>query len=59
MTMTTASLLARDRDGVVDEPDPAARPMRRSLTAEHKEAIFERYDELPSGSIQRGGDDAT
>jgi hypothetical protein len=35
MTMTTASLLGRAHDGVVDEPDPAARPRRRSFTAEY------------------------
>jgi transposase-like protein len=54
MTMTTASLLARAHDGVVDEPDPAARPRRRSFTAEYKKAILEEYDALPSGSTERG-----
>lgn len=54
MTMTTASLLARAHDGVVDEPDPAARPRRRSFTAEYKEAILDEYDALPSGSTERG-----
>lgn len=54
MTMTTASLLARAHDGVVDEPDPAARPRRRSFTAEYKEAILDEYDALPAGSTERG-----
>jgi transposase-like protein len=54
MTMTTAALLARAHDGVVDELDPAARPRRRSFTAEYKEAILDEYDALPSGSTERG-----
>ena len=54
MTMTTASLLARAHDGVVDEPDPAARPRRRSFTAEYKERMLAEYDALPVGSEERG-----
>lgn len=54
MTMTTASLLARAHDGVVDEPDPAARPRRRTFTAEYKEQILAEYDALPVGSAERG-----
>ena len=54
MTMTTASLLARAHDGVVDEPDPAARPRRRSFSAQYKEAILAEYDALPTGSTGRG-----
>jgi transposase-like protein len=54
MTMTTASLLARAHDGVVDEPDPAARPRRRSFTAEYKARILDEYDALPHGSDERG-----
>ena len=54
MTMTTASLLARAHDGVVDELDPAARPRRRTFTAEYKAQILDQYDALPSGSDQRG-----
>ena len=54
MTMTTASLGARADDGVVDEPDPAARPRRRSFTAEYKGQILEEYDALPLGSTERG-----
>jgi len=54
MTMTTASLLARAHDGVVDEPDPAARPRRRSFTAEYKNGILDEYDALAVGSTERG-----
>jgi transposase len=55
MTMTSSSLLARAHDdGVVDEPDPAARPRRRSFTAEYKARIVEEYDALPAGSTERG-----
>ena len=54
MTMTTASLLARAHDGVVDEPDPAARPRRRSFTAEYKARILDEYDALPVSSSERG-----
>jgi transposase-like protein len=54
MTMTTASLLARVHDGVVDEPDPAARPRRRTFSAEYKERILDEYDGLPAGSTERG-----
>jgi len=54
MTMTTASLNARAHDGVVDEPDPAARPRRRSFTAEYKAEVLDEYDALPVGSSERG-----
>jgi len=54
MTMTTASLLARAHYGVVDEPDPASRPRRRSFTAEYKARILDEYDALPHGSEERG-----
>src|SRR5829696_2620673 len=54
MTMTTSSLLVRADDGVVDEPDPAARPRRRSFTAEYKARILDEYDALPVGSTERG-----
>jgi len=54
MTMTTASLLARADDGVVDEPDPAARPRRRTFTAEYKARMLAEYDALPLGSQERG-----
>lgn len=52
--MTTASLLGRAHDGAVDEPDPAARPRRRTFTAEYKEQILDEYDALPAGSPDRG-----
>src|SRR5829696_6308956 len=54
MTMTSASLLARAHDGVVDEPDPAARPRRRTFTAEYKAEMLDEYDALPVGSSERG-----
>jgi transposase-like protein len=54
MTMTTAFLLERAHDGVVDEPDPAARPRRRTFTAEYKERILDEYDSFGSGSSERG-----
>ncbi len=54
MTMTTASLLGRAHDGVVDEPDPAARPRRRSFSAEYKAQILAEYDALPAASTERG-----
>jgi transposase len=54
MTMTSTSLLARAHDGVVDEPDPATRPRRRSFTAEYKTEILDEYDALPVGSSERG-----
>ena len=52
--MTTASLLARAHDGGVEGPDPAARPRRRSFTAEYKARVLEEYDALPAGSTERG-----
>ena len=52
--MTSTSLLARAHDGVVDEPDPAARPRRRSFTAEYKARIIDEYDALAVGSSERG-----
>lgn len=54
MTMTSASLLVRAHDGVVDEPDPAARPRRRSFTADYKAAILDEYEALPVGTSERG-----
>ncbi len=39
---------------MVDEPDPAARPRRRSFTAEYKAEILDGYDALPVGSSERG-----
>ena len=46
MTMTIASLPAGADDGPVD---PAARPRRRSFTAEYKARILDEYDALPAG----------
>src|SRR5680860_1487130 len=53
MTMTTASPRAR-HNGRVDESDPAARPRRRSFTAEYKAAIVDEYDQFPVGAPERG-----
>lgn len=38
----------------MDGPDPAARPRRRSFTAEYKARILDEYDALPAGSEGRG-----
>ncbi|MCA1701013.1 MAG: transposase [Actinobacteria bacterium] len=38
----------------MDEHDPAARPRRRTFTADYKARIVEEYDRLPAGSEQRG-----
>ncbi len=56
MTMTTASLNGRAHTGVVtdDDIDPAARPTRRTFSAEYKAAIVAEYDSLPKGSEERG-----
>jgi transposase len=54
MTMTSSALLARAHDGAMDEPDPAARPRRRSFTAEYKARILDEYDALPIGGSDRG-----
>jgi transposase len=53
MTLTTASWPDR-QDGGVADPDPAARPRRRSFAAEYKERILDEYDALPAGSEGRG-----
>ncbi len=56
MTMTTASLNDRAHTGGVsdDDIDPAARPTRRSFTAEYKAEILAEYDSHPKGSSERG-----
>ena len=56
MTMTTASLNGRAHTGGVnnDDIDPAARPRRRSFTAEYKAEILAEYDSWPKGSDERG-----
>jgi len=56
MTMTTASLNGRAHTGGVtdDDIDPAARPRRRSFTAEYKAEILAEYDSHPKGSEERG-----
>lgn len=56
MTMTSASLNGRAQTGRVtdDDIDPAARPRRRSFTAEYKAEILAEYDSWPKGSEERG-----
>ena len=56
MTMTTASLNGRAHTGGVteDDIDPAAKPTRRSFTAEYKAEILAEYDTWPKGSEERG-----
>jgi transposase-like protein len=38
----------------VDEPNPAARPRRRSFSAEYKQRVLAEYDAMPLGSEGRG-----
>jgi len=56
MTMTSTALFERAHDlGVTDpDPDPSARPRRRSFTAEYKASVLAEYEALPVGSEQRG-----
>ncbi len=56
MTLTTAGLNGRAHTGVMadDDLDPAARPKRRSFTAEYKAEILAEYDSHPKGSSERG-----
>ncbi len=46
--------MKRAHDGAVEDPDPAARPRRRTFTAEYKARILDEYDALPLGSTGRG-----
>lgn len=56
MTMTTASLNGRAQTGAVtdDDIDPAAKPTRRTFSAEYKAEILAEYDSWPKGSPERG-----
>ncbi len=56
MTMTTSSLSGRAHTGGVNDDDinPAARPKRRSFTAEYKAEVLAEYDSWPKGSEERG-----
>ena len=55
MTMTTTSLNDRAQTGGVnDDIDPAARPTRRTFSAEYKTDILAEYDSHPKGSEERG-----
>ncbi len=50
--MTSASLIERAHDtGVAD--DPAARPRRRTFSAEYKARILAEYDAIAAGSPER------
>ena len=54
--MTTASLNGRAHTGRVtdDDIDPAAKPTRRTFSAEYKAEILAEYDSHPKGSEERG-----
>ena len=54
MTLTTADLVDRTHDGLVDEIDPAPKPKRRTFTAADKIAHLDAYDALAKGSAERG-----
>ncbi len=56
MTMTTASLNGRAQTGGVtdDDIDPAAKPTRRTFSAEYKAELVAEYDSHPRGSEERG-----
>lgn len=56
MTMTTASLNGRTHTGGVtdDDIDPAAKPTRRTFSAEYKAEIVAEYESWPKGSEERG-----
>jgi len=56
MTLTSASLNGRAQTGGVtnDDIDPAARPTRRTFSAEYKADIVAEYDSHPKGSDERG-----
>jgi transposase len=49
MSLPTAVLDGRAHDGDVPESDPAARPRRRSFSAEYKLAILAEYEAAPEG----------
>ena len=49
MSMPTAVLNGRAHDGGVADEDPAARPRRRSFSADYKLAILAEYDAAPEG----------
>lgn len=56
MTMTSAVLNGRAHTGAMtdDDIDPAARPQRRSFSADYKARIVAEYDAHPRGSDERG-----
>ena len=56
MTLTTASANGRAQTGGVTDDDikPAARPTRRTFSAEYKAEVLAEYDRWPRGSDERG-----
>ena len=56
MTLTTASANGRALTGGVtdDDMNPAARPTRRTFSAEYKAEVLAEYDRWPRGSDERG-----
>ena len=46
MTMSTAALLQRGQNDAVGNDDPAARPRRRSFSAEYKLGVLAEYEAL-------------
>jgi hypothetical protein len=48
VTMPTATLLERAHDGPVGEDDPAAKPRRRSFSADYKLGILAEYSPVRS-----------
>ena len=56
MTLTTASVNGRAQTGGVTDDDinPAARPTRRTFSAEYKAEVLAEYDRWPRGSDERG-----
>ena len=49
MSLPAATLHGRAQNGDVPEIDPAARPQRRSFSAEYKQRILEEYEAAPEG----------
>ena len=49
MSMPTAVLNGRDHDGEVAKADPAAKPKKRTFSAEYKLAVLAEYEAAPEG----------
>ena len=50
MSLPTAVLDSRVQNGEVPETDPAARPRKRTFSAEYKRQILAEYEAAPSGA---------